>query len=226
MWTTQTPPPPSFRDTNKTNMLSSWFGLPENETWTVKSPKMQLSVNDEAGIILEYSCMSGSIPINQADVVLIDDTTTRPTLEPTLHSPFSRAWVAHTTSPSSATWASVSSSIDSTSTLHSKSPTPTCRSSTGKDTPSTRPPIKPTPISPSSLVAHSPSKTALGPHAPSPSPWARAQAPSSSPPAPLSTVNTLANSILKCTPLTSSTQPYIRGQLPVAAIDGASSTKW
>jgi trehalose/maltose hydrolase-like predicted phosphorylase len=56
-----------------TNMLNSWFGLPQNHSWTEKAAKLRLPINHEAGIILEYENMSGDISVKQADIILIDD---------------------------------------------------------------------------------------------------------------------------------------------------------
>jgi trehalose/maltose hydrolase-like predicted phosphorylase len=61
------------RHLNETNMLNSYFGLPENEEWTRKASKMRLPVNQDAQIILEYQNMQGTISVKQADVILIDD---------------------------------------------------------------------------------------------------------------------------------------------------------
>ncbi|KAF2191245.1 carbohydrate-binding module family 32 protein [Zopfia rhizophila CBS 207.26] len=58
---------------NETNALNSWFGQAQNESWADKASKLRLPVNEEAGIILEYDAMNGSISVKQADVVLIDD---------------------------------------------------------------------------------------------------------------------------------------------------------
>ncbi|KAF2432814.1 putative acid trehalase [Tothia fuscella] len=55
------------------NELRTRFGLPINETWADQGPKIEVSVNTDANIILEYSTMNGSISVKQADVVLIDD---------------------------------------------------------------------------------------------------------------------------------------------------------
>lgn len=61
------------RHLNETNMLNSWFGLPQNESWAEKASKMRLPVNEDANVILEYESMTGAISVKQADVVLIDD---------------------------------------------------------------------------------------------------------------------------------------------------------
>lgn len=61
------------RHFNETNELNTMFGLPQNDTWNLISTKMRLPVYEEAGIIMEYDSMNGSIIVKQADVVLIDD---------------------------------------------------------------------------------------------------------------------------------------------------------
>ncbi|KAK7191283.1 acid trehalase [Paraphaeosphaeria sporulosa] len=61
------------RTLNETNEFNSLFGLPQNETWNNISAQMRLPVHEEAGIIMEYGSMNGSIVVKQADVVLIDD---------------------------------------------------------------------------------------------------------------------------------------------------------
>ncbi|KAF2007114.1 carbohydrate-binding module family 32 protein [Amniculicola lignicola CBS 123094] len=61
------------RHLNDTNLLNSWFGLPEHDIWYDKSSLMRIPVNEDAGIILEYRAMNGSISVKQADIVLIDD---------------------------------------------------------------------------------------------------------------------------------------------------------
>lgn len=57
----------------ETNEFNAWFGLEQNETWADKASKMQLPINEEAGIIVEYTGMNGSVQVKQADVVLVDD---------------------------------------------------------------------------------------------------------------------------------------------------------
>ncbi|KAL1610341.1 alpha,alpha-trehalase ath1 [Paraconiothyrium brasiliense] len=61
------------RHLNETNEFNSLFGLPQNETWNKISAQMRLPVYEEAGIVMEYSSMNGSLVVKQADVVLIDD---------------------------------------------------------------------------------------------------------------------------------------------------------
>lgn len=61
------------RTLNETNEFNGLFGLPQNETWNKISAQMRLPVHEEAGIVMEYASMNGSIVVKQADVVLIDD---------------------------------------------------------------------------------------------------------------------------------------------------------
>ncbi|KAF2500133.1 acid trehalase [Lophium mytilinum] len=58
---------------NESNVLSEWFGLPPNDSWTELAGNIVLPTNNEVGIILEYGTMNGSINVKQADVILIDD---------------------------------------------------------------------------------------------------------------------------------------------------------
>jgi hypothetical protein len=58
---------------NYANDLRGRFNFPINETWKEKSPKIEIAVNTDANIFLEYSTMDGNISVKQADVVLIDD---------------------------------------------------------------------------------------------------------------------------------------------------------
>jgi trehalose/maltose hydrolase-like predicted phosphorylase len=57
----------------ETNEFNAWFGLPQNASWADKAAKMRLPVNENAGIIVEYTGMNGSVEVKQADVVLVDD---------------------------------------------------------------------------------------------------------------------------------------------------------
>jgi trehalose/maltose hydrolase-like predicted phosphorylase len=57
----------------ETNEFNAWFGLPQNASWEDKAAKMRLPVNENAGIIVEYTGMNGSVEVKQADVVLVDD---------------------------------------------------------------------------------------------------------------------------------------------------------
>lgn len=61
------------RHLNETNEFNTLFGLPQNETWNKISAQMRLPVHEEAGIVMEYATMNGSLVVKQADVVLIDD---------------------------------------------------------------------------------------------------------------------------------------------------------
>lgn len=56
-----------------TNELRARFGIPPNVTWTTISDNILIPTNENAGIILEYGAMNGTINVKQADVVLIDD---------------------------------------------------------------------------------------------------------------------------------------------------------
>lgn len=55
------------------NTLRQRFGLSPNTTWSDRASKINIPVNQDAGIILEYSTMNGSISVKQADVVLVND---------------------------------------------------------------------------------------------------------------------------------------------------------
>ena len=55
------------------NMLRERLGMPENESWAGISSKINIPIDESAGIILEYAAMNGSIQVKQADVVLVDD---------------------------------------------------------------------------------------------------------------------------------------------------------
>ncbi|KAJ5024822.1 acid trehalase [Bipolaris maydis] len=57
----------------ETNEFNSWFARSQNASWNEKAAKMRLPVNDNTGIIVEYTGMNGSVAVKQADVVLIDD---------------------------------------------------------------------------------------------------------------------------------------------------------
>lgn len=61
------------RHLTETNEFNAWFGLPQNASWAKKAAKMRLPVNENAGIIIEYTGMNGSVEVKQADVVLVDD---------------------------------------------------------------------------------------------------------------------------------------------------------
>lgn len=55
------------------NDLRLRLGMPENATWREREAKVNVPIDEKAGIILEYGTMNGSISVKQADVVLIDD---------------------------------------------------------------------------------------------------------------------------------------------------------
>jgi trehalose/maltose hydrolase-like predicted phosphorylase len=55
----------------RANMFRSKFGLEPNSTWNTQASNVVISRNSEAGIILEYTGMNGSISVKQADVVLV-----------------------------------------------------------------------------------------------------------------------------------------------------------
>jgi trehalose/maltose hydrolase-like predicted phosphorylase len=57
----------------ETNEFNSWFGRRPNASWADKASKMRLPINENAGIIIEYTGMNGSVAVKQADVVLVDD---------------------------------------------------------------------------------------------------------------------------------------------------------
>ncbi|KAG9379456.1 Acid trehalase [Pyrenophora tritici-repentis] len=57
----------------ETNEFNAWFGRKPNASWAEKASKMRLPVNEDAGIIVEYNGMNGSVTVKQADVVLVDD---------------------------------------------------------------------------------------------------------------------------------------------------------
>ncbi|KAI9703512.1 MAG: hypothetical protein M1820_005816 [Bogoriella megaspora] len=55
------------------NSFRQQFGLQINQTWEDQISKIDIPVDSQADIILEYSTMNGSIAVKQADVILIDD---------------------------------------------------------------------------------------------------------------------------------------------------------
>ncbi|KAF2852223.1 carbohydrate-binding module family 32 protein [Plenodomus tracheiphilus IPT5] len=57
----------------ETNEFNDWFGRKTNPHWADKASKMRLPINEDAGIIVEYTGMNGSVEVKQADVVLVDD---------------------------------------------------------------------------------------------------------------------------------------------------------
>jgi hypothetical protein len=58
---------------NTANTLRQRFGLAQNTTWSDRASNINIPVNQQADIILEYAAMNGSISVKQADVVLVDD---------------------------------------------------------------------------------------------------------------------------------------------------------
>ncbi|QIW95062.1 hypothetical protein AMS68_000580 [Peltaster fructicola] len=58
---------------NTANTLRSRLGLTPNTTWAGISSQITVPVDQQAGLILEYAAMNGSISVKQADVVLVDD---------------------------------------------------------------------------------------------------------------------------------------------------------
>lgn len=55
-----------------------YFGLPVNETWEEQNDKIEVPIDAQADLILEYTGMNGTISVKQADVVLIDDLLNYP----------------------------------------------------------------------------------------------------------------------------------------------------
>ncbi|KAI9660099.1 MAG: hypothetical protein M1821_001451 [Bathelium mastoideum] len=58
--------------------LRERFNLPVNDTWSDQISKIQVPVDSQADLILEYTGMNGTISVKQADVVLIDDVLNYP----------------------------------------------------------------------------------------------------------------------------------------------------
>ena len=54
-----------------TNFFRSLFNSTPNDTWTDQAENVIISRNEDAGILLEYTGMNGSIDVKQADVVLV-----------------------------------------------------------------------------------------------------------------------------------------------------------
>jgi trehalose/maltose hydrolase-like predicted phosphorylase len=50
----------------ETNEFNSWFGRSPNASWADKASKMRLPINENAGIIVEYTGMNGSVAVKQA----------------------------------------------------------------------------------------------------------------------------------------------------------------
>ena len=55
------------------NNLHAMFGLEENTTWANISSLIEVPINDDADIILEYQTMNNTVSVKQADVILVDD---------------------------------------------------------------------------------------------------------------------------------------------------------
>ena len=55
------------------NMLRERFGMQPNNTWADVAEAINIPVDEDANLILEYAAMNGSIEVKQADVVLVDD---------------------------------------------------------------------------------------------------------------------------------------------------------
>jgi hypothetical protein len=55
------------------NELRGRFGMEKNATWTEQISKILIPTDEEAGVILEYDTMNGTISVKQADVILVDD---------------------------------------------------------------------------------------------------------------------------------------------------------
>ncbi len=63
---------PLIADTLQTaNLFRSQFGMEPNSTWEEQAENVVISRNEEAGIVLEYTGMNGSISVKKADVVLV-----------------------------------------------------------------------------------------------------------------------------------------------------------
>ena len=58
---------------DKANTLRQRFGMPQNATWAKIASAIDIPIDQEAGLILEYGAMNGSVLVKQADVVLVDD---------------------------------------------------------------------------------------------------------------------------------------------------------
>ncbi len=62
---------PLIEDTlNNANFLRSLFGVAPDDTWKAQAENIFIDRNADAGIILEYTGMTGSISVKQADVIL------------------------------------------------------------------------------------------------------------------------------------------------------------
>ena len=52
------------------NFFNHHYGQPENSTWDKQASALEMPLNEEEGITLEYTGMNGSISVKQADVIL------------------------------------------------------------------------------------------------------------------------------------------------------------
>ena len=52
------------------NFFNGLYGLPQNATWDQQSSAIEIPLDEDADITLEYSGMAGSISVKQADVIL------------------------------------------------------------------------------------------------------------------------------------------------------------
>ena len=50
----------------ETNEFNSWFGRSPNASWADKASNMRIPINENAGIIVEYTGMNGSVAVKQA----------------------------------------------------------------------------------------------------------------------------------------------------------------
>lgn len=60
------------------NEIRQLLGLAPNDTWADLAPKINIPINQDVGIIVEYDGMNGSVEIKQADVTLLDDIVNYP----------------------------------------------------------------------------------------------------------------------------------------------------
>ena len=63
-----------------TNSLRIRLGTGAKESWSNVSELIRVPTDESANIIKEYQTMNGSISVKQADVVLVDDFLSIPTL--------------------------------------------------------------------------------------------------------------------------------------------------
>lgn len=55
------------------NTFRQQLGLDANETWSTVASQINIPINEDAEIIVEYDGMNGSVVVKQADVTLLDD---------------------------------------------------------------------------------------------------------------------------------------------------------